>query len=191
MLLFLAKRARLDIQLAVAFLCTRVQKPDMNDYKKLGRVIQYLRATIGLPLMVSMHAVDSIRWYVDAAFAVHNDMKSHTGAIVTFGKGEAYAKSSKQKLNTKSSTEAEFVGVDDILTQMLWTRYFLVEQGYSIKDNVVYQDNQSAMKLEINGKKSNSKRTRHINIRNYFITDHIAANEVSVEYCLTLYTIGD
>ena len=70
----------------------------------------------------------------------------------------------KQKLNTKSSTEAELVVVDDILTQVICTRYFLKEQGYMIHNNIIYQDNQSAIKLENNGKQSIRNRTRHINI---------------------------
>ena len=38
-LLFLSKRARQDIQTAIAFLCTRVKSPDIDDNKKLGRVM--------------------------------------------------------------------------------------------------------------------------------------------------------
>ena len=54
---------------------------------------------------------------------------------------------SKKKLNTKISTEAELVGVDYVLTQVIWTQYFLKEQGHMIQDNVIYQDNQSAIRL--------------------------------------------
>jgi hypothetical protein len=132
-LLFLAKRARPDIQLAVAFLCTRVQHPDVDDYKKLGRLMKYLEATIGLPLTLGMDKTGRIRWHIDAAFAVHNDMKSHTGAVMTMGTGAAKSQSNKQKLNTKSSTESECVGVDDVISQVIWTRYFLEAQDETIK----------------------------------------------------------
>jgi len=47
-------RARPDIQLAVAFLCTRVQNPYTDDYKKLAKVMKYLELTIGLPLILAM-----------------------------------------------------------------------------------------------------------------------------------------
>jgi hypothetical protein len=190
-LLFAAKRARPDLQLTVSFLCTRVRAPDVDDYKKLGRLMKYLRATIGLPLILGINASGKIRWYVDAAFAVHNDMKSHTGAMMTMGQGASGAQSSKQKLSTKSSTEAESVGVDDNISQVIWCRYFLEAQGEVISDNIVYQDNQSAMKLERNGTKSSGKRMRHINIRYFFVTDRIAAGELNVEYCPTLDMIGD
>ena len=112
-------------------------------------------------------------------------MKSHTGAVFTMGKGAAYTMSTKQKINTESSTEAELVGVDDALPNVLWIRRFLTAQGFTVNDNVVYQDNQSAILLERNGQKSSGKRTRHIDIRYYFITDRIANKEVRVEYCPT------
>ena len=98
-------------------------------------------------------------------------MRSHTGGLMTMGIEGAYVQYIKQKLNTKCSTEAELVGVDDVLTQVIWTRYFLKEQVHMIQYNVIYQDNQSAIRLENNGNKSRSKRTRHINIRYYFIFD--------------------
>jgi len=110
---------------------------------------------------------------------------------MSMGKGAFYTASTKQKLNTKSSTEAELVGVNDFMPQILWTRYFLKEQGYDVRDNIVYQDNQSAMLMAKNGKGSTSKRTRHINIRFFFITDRINARELSVEHCPTANMTGD
>ena len=64
------------------------------------------------------------------------------------GRSALYSAPNKQKLNTKSSTEAELVGVDDLMPQILWTRYFMEAQVVKVSDNVVYQDNQSAMRLE-------------------------------------------
>ena len=118
-------------------------------------------------------------------------MRSHTGGFMTMGTRGAYVYSRKHKLNTKSSTESELVGVYDVLTQVIWTRYFLKEQGYTIHNNVIYQDNQSTIKLKKNGRRLISKRTRHINIRYYFITDRIVNKEASVEFLPTLDMIGD
>jgi hypothetical protein len=82
-------------------------------------------------------------------------MKSHTGGMLLLGKGAVYATLTRQKSNTKSSTEAELVGVNDVLPQALWTKYFLQEQGYGCTESILYQDNQSAMLLEKNGHASN------------------------------------
>ena len=109
---------------------------------------------------------------------------------MSMGKGTMYATSTKQKLNTKSSTEAELVRVDDCMPQILWTRYFLMQQGYDV-ENQLLQDNQSAIKFEENGKGSSGKRTRHINIRYFFVKDRIEKKELFVNYCPTEDMIAD
>ena len=190
-LLFLCKRARPDVQTAVAFLCTRVKAPDTDDYKKLAWVMKYLRGTIDMPLTLEADDSNIIKWWVDASYGVHPDMRSHTGGVLTLGKGAVYATSTRQKIGTKSSTEAELVGVSDVISQVIWTRYFLEAQGYSVKDSIVYQDNQSAMLMEKNSRASSGKRTRHINIRYFFVTDRIANGELTVNYCPTKEMIAD
>ena len=102
---------------------------------------------------------------------------------MSYGTGAPISGSQKQKLNTRSSTEAELVGVDDFITKILWTQLFMEEQGYEITRNILYQDNKSAMLLEKNGKKSSGKRTRAINIRYFFVTDQIEKGLVTVEHC--------
>jgi hypothetical protein len=121
-LLFLSKRARPDVQTAVAFLMTRVRSPDQDDYKKLARVMKYLRGSTEKTLTLEADSMHLVKWWVDGSFAVHHDMKSHTGATMSLGKGSVYSTSVQQRLNAKSSTEAELVRVDDIMPQVLWTR---------------------------------------------------------------------
>ena len=70
------------------------------------------------------------------------------------------------------------MGVDDMMSSILWTRYFLNHQGYKVNDNIIFQDNKSSMLLERNGKASSGKRTKHINVRYFFITDRISKGEV-------------
>jgi hypothetical protein len=94
-------------------------------------------------------------------------------------------------LNTKSSTEAELVGADDVLPQMLWTLYFLEAQGYKIDNNILYQDNKSSILLETNGRGSSGKRTRHINVRYFFIKDRVESKEIRIEYCPTGIMVAD
>ena len=112
-----------------------------------------------------------IKWWVDAAYAIHSDMRSHIGGTMSMGKAVIYGTSTRQKLSTKSLTEAKIIALSDVLQQVVWTRYFLEAQGYIMSDSIVYQDNQSAILLEKHGKASISKRTRHINIRYFFVCD--------------------
>ena len=73
----------------------------------------------------------------------------------------------------------------------MWTKYFLLAQGHFIRDNIVYQDNKSAMLLETNDIASSSKRTRHINILFFFVADRIKAGELRMEYCSTHEMVAD
>jgi len=182
-LLYLCRRTRQDIQMAIAFLCNRVKSPDEDDYKKLTRVIQYLRDTTKLTLTIEPD--DNPCWWVDSSYAVHPDMKSHTGIFMSIGKRGGYTASRKQKLNTKSSTEAELVAIDDAMGQILWTRHLLADQGISVPVTTIYQDNKSTILLSENGKASSSKCTKHLDARYYFVTDCIKCGEVKVAYCPT------
>jgi hypothetical protein len=110
---------------------------------------------------------------------------------MSLGQGMPINTSTKQKINTRSSTETELVAADDFMPIILWTNYFLDAQGYSTHDTILYQDNQSAILLEKNGRKSSSKRTKHLNCRYYFITDRINSKELTVEYCPTGEMVGD
>ena len=132
-----------------------------------------------------------LSWYVDASFAVHPDMKGHSGGAMTMGTGFPLDKSTKHRLNTRSSTESEIVAVDDLIPQILWVRLFLKAQGFTVSDNILYQDNKSAMLLETNGRASSSKRTRHIEIRYYYVADRVAKGDLRVVWCPTDEMIAD
>jgi hypothetical protein len=112
--------------------------------------------------------LNSLRTWVDASYAVHPDMKSHTGGFISMGISVVAAKSSKQKLNTKRSTEAELVGATDYVSNTIWSKMFLEAQGHIIASNVLEQDNESAIRLEKNGRLSAGKQSRHIDIRYFF-----------------------
>jgi membrane carboxypeptidase/penicillin-binding protein PbpC len=99
-LIFLGKRVRPVIQMSMVFLCIRVKEPDIDDYKKLARTMKYLRGTRSLPLALQADGTKLIRWWVNGAFAVNQDMKSHTGGMMSLGKGGAYCMLTQQKLNT-------------------------------------------------------------------------------------------
>lgn len=107
------------------------------------------------------------------------------------GRGFPMVSSTKQKLNTRSSTECEVVGADDFMPPICWTRYFVDAQSYKVKDNILFQDNKSSILLEKNGKASSGKRTKHINVRYFFITDRIAKGDLSVVWCPTGDMIAD
>jgi hypothetical protein len=192
--LFATKRSRPDIHTAISFLTTRVREPDEDDWKKLQRMMRYLRGTPDLALILSgdeTSIIKYIEWWIDGAHTGHTTMRSQTGATSSLGKGCLMSTATKQKLNTRSSTETEIVAVDDTMPQVLWTNYFLEEQGYKAERTIIYQDNKSAILLETNRRASSSRRTKHVNVRYYFIKDRIESGEVVVEHCPATEMIGD
>jgi hypothetical protein len=187
---YMAQRTRPDVLTAVAFLSTRVHKSTSEDMEKLDRVLMYLNGTAALGIRLRPCKDLRVLAYVDASFAVHADMKSHTGGVMSLGFGPVYVCSKKQGLVTNSSTESELVGVSDILPHVIWTRDFLLEQGYKMGPSLLFQDNMSTIALANRGF-SKSNRTRHIAIRYFFIKDRIEAKEIEVEYLPTGEMIAD
>ena len=188
---FLCEPARPDILTVVAFLCTRALKPDTDDWGKPVRMIGHLELTLELLLTLEPSEFLMSSWFVDGAFAVHNDMKSHTGGVSMMGKGAVNSVSAKQKINTKSGTEAELIAADDCSGLIVWTKCFLEAQGYKLEDNILCQDNRSAISSEENGKESSGKRTRHIDTRCFFLTDRIKMKEPRVAHAGTEDVIAD
>ena len=109
----------------------RVRSPDKDDWGKVKSVLSYLNGTLYMPLILIL-SVDLLalsQWWIDAAYAIHDNCWGHTGALMSFGQGMALSYSWKQKISTKSSVEAELAGVDDLLGYILWACYCMQEQG--------------------------------------------------------------
>jgi hypothetical protein len=164
-------------------------------------VVKYLRLTISIPLILWWDGTGQLKWSVDASFAIHKDMRSHTGAVLSLGQGALMSMLLKQKINTKSSTEVELVGVDDVMNFVEWIQLFVEQQIKSINDGsvlkkigsdvVIQQDNTSTIQLENNGQASSTKRTHHINIRYFYVTSKIKEGSIRVVYHPTKQMVSD
>ena len=183
MILYLAKRTKPECLTAVAFLTTRVDRCTLDDVEKLMRLVKYINLTRlgGVMLRPGKRGL-VVQLFVDASYGVHSDGKSHTGSCVVLGSsGAVHCRSSKQLIVTKSSTEAELVGLSDSANQGIYIRSFLIEQGYIMPPLTIYQDNQSCMALIDRGR-SGAERTRHIQIRYFWVKERVDLKEVRVCY---------
>ena len=142
----------------------------LSYYLKLARVIRNLCATVHLPLVIGWDNTGELLWSIGASFAVHNNMRSHTGTLLTFGKGTVFSLSNKQKVNSTSSTIAEIIGVDDAMNFVMWVKLFIKQQAKNLpldsiikklgeKPSVLQQDNTCSIRLEVNINRSSTKRT--------------------------------
>ena len=97
-----------------------MRPPDKGDWGKVKRVLSYLKGTIHIALTLSADSLTLSRWWVDTAYTIHNNCQGQTGVRMSFGRRMALSYSWKQKINTKSSTEADLVVVDNALGYILW-----------------------------------------------------------------------
>ena len=192
--LYISKRGpRPDILLPINYLATRVQSPAEDDLKKFIKVLKYLNGSKDLVMRLYIGKTNVLYLYVDASYGVHSKGQSHTGSVLKYGLATIQVKSSKQKVVAKSSCESELIGASDEAGQLLHMNEFLEAQGYSEENpvpGVLFQDNQAAIRLEQNGKKS-SNRTKHISIRNFWIKDQVRLGKIEVRYLKTTEMIAD
>ena len=116
--MFLCKRGRPDIVPGISFLTTRVNKSCQEDWRKLKKIINFLKGSKEDMLALKVGNEQIIHWYLNVSFGVHTDLNSHTGACMTLGQGVISNHSMKQKNNSRSLTEAEIIGVDSKLSKI-------------------------------------------------------------------------
>jgi hypothetical protein len=185
-LLYVAKRVRPEMMAAVAFLSTRAQEPDEDDLGKLQRALGYLLGTRERGIVLKIGEYMEVNAYIDAAYGIHSASgKSHSGCAIVLGlSGPVHVKSTKQKIVTKSSTESELVALSDYASQAIWTRNFVTAQGYDVGPAVLHQDNMSCMALMKRGGPA-SARSRHINIRYFWVKERVDGKEAVVRHLRT------
>jgi len=152
-ILWIIPRIRPDISFPISFLCSRVGCSTEEDWAKLNRLLTYLNATIHEKRILGGNNLGALSTWVDASYAIHADYKRHTGGVMSFGIGAVHCKSTKQKINTKSSTESKIVRVSEYLPYNIWMEIFLKELGYKLTSKKLHQDNKSAIRMEKNGKR--------------------------------------
>ena len=157
------------------------------------QLVKFMAATKDDALTLSMGEMAALHSWVDASFAVHPDCESHGGLVLIMkgGKGAILSGSEKQKLNTDSGTVAELVGMHQFSWRIMSALMFLECQGHKAQENVLCQDNKSAILLEKNGCASASKRTRAVNAQHFQMKDYTDKKQLEVKCCRTNDMIGD
>ncbi len=82
---------------------------------QVGQIAKYLNGTVSQVLVLQPSVHLTVKGYIDAAFGSHDDGKSHTGVAVKVGGATVLCMSSKQKIGTRDSTEAELVGLSTVM----------------------------------------------------------------------------
>jgi hypothetical protein len=150
--------------MVVIFLCMRVQNATVQDRDKLDRVLGYLKWTEDYVLVLQPYVEGKITAYVDAAYVLHSDLKSHTGVVIYVGETLVYVSSKKQKCMSNSPTEAELIGLTDNLGLIeLFHEFLEFLTMKKIDPPTIYQDCNAVVSLVTKG--GGQTRTKHLRAR--------------------------
>ena len=191
-LMWIARLCRNDILFAVSYLSTKVQNPTIGDMNKLDHILKYLNGTKDIKLKYKPESLQ-LHSYIDASYALHNDAKGQTGIIITLGKNgpPIFCKSRKQKLVSRSSTESELIALNEGLPEVMWAKQFMENIGFQQNTITVYEDNQSSIVLANKNKGSTITRTKHIQVRFFYVKQLIEQNHIKIEYLPTEEMVAD
>jgi ribonuclease HI len=189
--LYLGKRTRCDILTVISVLAGRVREPRLSDLKRLDRVYRYLNGNRNLCIVFKGNMKLCVEVYADVAFMARpGDRMSRTGCIVLVNGGVCATMSCWQKLITKSSTEAELIALTEAVAYALYFIEWLKFQRKDIPEVKIYQDNQSVLAL-LNSNHTGIKSTKHLQVRYFFIRQHIKSGEVVMIWCKSSDMIAD
>lgn len=189
---FLSRRARIDITTVVAFLATRVQAPTQQDWNKLRRLMMFLNHTIDRKLEISPKGLYG-EIFVDASYGTAKEYKSQSGFNCTLGGASYVAKSTRQKITAKSSTEAELLALSEAIGLAMWAEQWLDEFEFYDIPTMIWEDNKSVITLCHNPSNAISEGSRHINIKYFQVKDLLKRcnNPWTMKYLDTTLMIAD
>ena len=145
-MMYIARLTRPDILLSISYLATKSQQPTDADYKNALRVLSYLKETSTYGIKIHCQEL-RFHLHCDASWASHHDGNSHTGWILKMGTSYLGCKSSKQRVGSPSSTDAEIIATADGLKNLKWLDSLTIEIGLNLQTCYLYQDNLSAFKV--------------------------------------------
>ena len=187
-LIYLSNATRPDIAYAVGYLARSMQSPTEGDWLNGKYVLRYLNGTKNISLKYKNS--DCLVGYSDASYAEENDRKSISGYVFKQAGGAITWRSSKQDIVAQSSMESEYIGLSEAGKEAQWLRKLEVEIFPSRSlPTVIYEDNQSAIKLSDNPLHSN--RSKHISVRYHSIRELVKSKIIKVEYLPTTEMIAD
>jgi hypothetical protein len=173
-LMYLASQTRPDILYAVCAHARFSKSPTESDREGAVRILHYVNNTPDLGL--KLYSGEGIVLYatVDASYACHTDLKSHTGCTLHLGRtsGSIFSLSKKQTVTADSSTVAELIAAHLAAHEIMWARNFLQELGYPQQNpTTLFEDNMSTISLILN--KGNGQRSKHIDLRYNFVREQV------------------
>lgn len=188
-LMYVMLGTRPDLSVAVN-LCSRYQtKPTEKLWKALKRILRYIKGTMDFQLFYAKNNGAELVGFADSDWAGdEQDRKSTTGFLFkAFGSIICW-NTKKQSTVAVSSTEAEYVALAEAAREGIWLSNLLSIFDVKIPYIIVFEDNQSCIKLT---KRMEHKRLKHVDIKFNFIKDLVEQKRLIIEYISTNDQIAD
>lgn len=183
---YLAVFTRPDLLFAMSKAAQACSDPTVGDMRRLKRIFRYLSGTRDYGIIFEGGKEIKLHAYVDASHNCYEDAKGHYGICFSLGKNDGvfYARSSKLKIVTLSSTESEYVAICEAATEVVFIRRLLSDIGFpQNKPTPIYEDNQSCIAM-IHGQ-SNHQKSKHISPKYHYTREQVQIGEIEVKYIQT------
>jgi hypothetical protein len=182
-LMYLARYTRPDILFMTTYLCSKSKEPNELHYKMACRVLKYIQDTPNYAVRFTRNVKNclELKIYADAGHATYIDGKGQAGIFITLGSGFIFARSTKIKMVTLSSTESEQYALSDATTYVIWCKAILEDLGLTLLGPVkVYHDNTSAAWMSEHD--GSFARNKHILVRRNFVKEQVTKGNMIVLY---------
>lgn len=190
-LMYLVIGTRPDIAYAVGVVSRCLDKPTRSDWKKVKRIFKYLKGTTHMGIVYKAdHQPDILTAYSDADYA--GDImtrRSCSGMVCKFMDGAITWNSQRQKCVAMSTTEAELIAASEATKEIVWLSRLLCEITTVTEIPVLMVDNMSTLKLVNNP--IFHKRSKHIDVRYFFIRDKVEDGSLTVDHIASDEQIAD
>jgi hypothetical protein len=194
-LIYAATTTRPDIAHAVNMAARHMQSPTHTHLNLARRILKYLKGSADYGLVYGNSKVDGntikLTAYCDADWAGNKeDRKSTTGYCVFMNGNLISWNVKKQQTVALSSAEAELMSVCEVVKELKWMKMFFSELGFqTVTPMTVHCDNQAAIQISEND--ISHDRTKHIDIRHYFIRDEVNENQIKLQWTSTHNQFAD
>nr|KYP57265.1 Copia protein [Cajanus cajan] len=182
---------RPDIAYTVNKLCQFMHNPLEVHWKATKRLLRYLKGTLHHGLHYKASSDTEIIAYCDSDWASdQDDMRSTSGNCVYLGSNIVSWMAKKQRVVSRSSTEAEFRSLASLVTEIQYIQNLLSELHIKSKQPpLIWCDNQGVVLLS--GNPVMHTKTKHFELDLWFVRERVARGQIQVKHIPGRFQVAD
>lgn len=188
--MYLMIGSRPDLAYAVGLVCRYMSNPTKDHWQAVKWVLRYIRGSKMVGLQFKKSDKFEIKGYCDSDYATDPDRRrSVSGYVFTSGGNTISWKSGLQSVVALSTTEAEYIALNEAAKEAIWLKGLSEEMGFKQSSVQIMCDSQSAIALAKNS--VYHERTKHIDVKFHFIREKIEEGRIQVDKISTIWNPAD